>query len=109
KPVIATRYGGNLEFMTDENSYLVRWKPTTVGEDAIPYPAHGVWADPDIDHAAELMRRVLDDRPESTARGGRGRRDVPGAPAPGVAGLQMQVLVLLVVHAPRAERERAAT
>ncbi len=36
KPVIATAYGGNLDFMTDENSYLVPYKFVPVGPDAVP-------------------------------------------------------------------------
>ena len=41
KPVIATRYGGTLEFMNDDNAYLVDWEPTEVGEGAYPYPPRG--------------------------------------------------------------------
>ncbi|WP_217616751.1 glycosyltransferase [Cellulomonas sp. GbtcB1] len=59
KPVIATRYSGNLQFMTDANSYLVDWKPTPVPADAAPYPAGSTWADPDLAHAARLMREVV--------------------------------------------------
>jgi glycosyltransferase involved in cell wall biosynthesis len=58
KPVIATGYSGNLTFMDDENSYLVRHRLTELEEDVGPYPAGSIWAEPDIDHAAELMRRV---------------------------------------------------
>ena len=39
KPVIATRYGGTLDFMTDQNSYLVDHGWTKVGPGAHPYPA----------------------------------------------------------------------
>ena len=40
------------------------------------YPAHGTWAEPDVDHAAELMRRVWEEREEASARAERGRMDV---------------------------------
>lgn len=90
KPVIATRYGGNLEFMSEENSYLVDWKPIAVGEDAHPYPAHGTWADPDIEQAASLMQQVFADPAQARARGQIGRRDVLERHAPEVAGGQME-------------------
>jgi glycosyltransferase involved in cell wall biosynthesis/SAM-dependent methyltransferase len=90
KPVIATRYGGNLEFMTEENSYLVDWTPIAVGEDAHPYPANGTWADPDLDQAASLMRIVFEDPEQARARGRIGRHDVLDRHAPQVAGGQME-------------------
>jgi glycosyltransferase involved in cell wall biosynthesis len=46
KPVIATRDGGTLEFTSEDNSYLVGWKPVEVGYGAGPYPAEATWADP---------------------------------------------------------------
>ena len=58
KPVIATGFSANLDFMTAENSYLVRHEETRVGPDGENYPAHGTWAQPDLDHAAQLMREV---------------------------------------------------
>jgi hypothetical protein len=69
KPVIATGYSGNLDFMTDTNSYLVDYTLTPVGEGNLPYPAHGTWAEPDIGHAARLMREVFDDPQAAGERG----------------------------------------
>ena len=52
--VIATAYGGNLEFMTPDNSRLVNYSMVPVGEEAAVrtsatarYPAGAMWADPD--------------------------------------------------------------
>ncbi len=61
KPVIATGYSGNLDFMNPSNSLLVDYRLTAIGADAGPYPPEGQWADPDVDHAAALMRKVFDD------------------------------------------------
>ena len=76
KPTIATGFGGNLDFMTAENSYLVDFGMTTVGEDAHPYPADGVWADPDLEHAALLMRHVFENRGEAAERGLQAAADI---------------------------------
>ena len=76
KPAIATRYSGNLTFMDDENSYLVQCGTTTVPENTPPYPAGAVWADPDIDEAARLMRHVYEHQDEARERGERGRQSI---------------------------------
>jgi glycosyltransferase involved in cell wall biosynthesis len=76
KPVIATRYSGNLEFMTDENSYLVEAGLTRIGDETADYPSDGTWGEPDLDHAARLMRRVLEDPEEARARGKRAAEDI---------------------------------
>ncbi|MDQ2648661.1 MAG: glycosyltransferase, partial [Actinomycetota bacterium] len=68
RPVIATAFGGNVEFMTEPGSYLVSTQGVTrVGPlEYRAYPADGFWADPDPRHAAELMRSVVDDRLAAT-------------------------------------------
>ena len=76
KPVIATGYSGNTDFMDAQNSYLVDYDLVPIGEGAGPYPPTGEWADPDLDHAASLMRRVFDDPQEAGARGERAAEDM---------------------------------
>lgn len=76
KPVIATAYSGNLEFMTPENSFLVPWTPTRIGDGAEPYPADGTWAEPDLDAAARFMRLVVDEPETAAERGARAARDI---------------------------------
>ena len=90
KPVIATRYGGTLDFMTDQNSYLVDHGWTKVGPGAHPYPADATWAEPDLDHAARLMREVFEDRAEARRRGEQGQRDIREHHDPAVAGAMMR-------------------
>ncbi|MEA2191694.1 MAG: hypothetical protein QOI73_1815, partial [Solirubrobacteraceae bacterium] len=76
KPVVATAYSGNLDYMTPRNSYLVDCALTPVGPGAEPYPPDAEWADPDLDHAAALMREVHDDRDEARRRAQIGRADI---------------------------------
>lgn len=70
KPVVATGYSGNLEFMNDATAYLVAYDLVPVGPGSEPYPPDSRWAEPSVDHAAELMRRVVD-RPEEARERGR--------------------------------------
>ena len=62
KPVIATAYSGNMDFMNINNSFLVKYKMIEIEDDAGPYKKGNVWADPDPLHAAELMRYVYENR-----------------------------------------------
>jgi glycosyltransferase involved in cell wall biosynthesis len=58
KPVIATAYSGNLDFMNNENSILIPYSLVSVGPDAFPYPETSKWAEPDIEKAADAIRRL---------------------------------------------------
>ncbi len=76
KPVIATGWSGNTDFMNVSNSYPVDYRLVTIEEDLGPYRAGQVWAEPSVDHAALLMRRVFDDRRDAQARARRSRSDI---------------------------------
>jgi len=76
KPVIATGYSGNLEFMSSENSLLVPFEPVSIPLGCDPYPPGSRWAQPDIPAAAGFMRALADD-PEMVAEiGDRAHRDI---------------------------------
>lgn len=85
-PVIATGYSGNTDFTTPFNSYLVDFAPTKVGPDCEIYPPTGTWAEPDLDHAAEQMRRVWQRPDEAAARAQRALAEIDRAYAPKVVG-----------------------
>lgn len=76
KPVIATDYSANTDFMTAANSYPVRYRLVELAEDLGPYPRGAVWADPDVDHGAELMRRVVECPDEAVRVAAQGRADI---------------------------------
>ena len=65
KPVIATGYSGNMDFMNHNNSYLVRYHLSELEQDYGPYKKGNAWAEPDLEHAAELMRLVCANRADS--------------------------------------------
>jgi glycosyltransferase involved in cell wall biosynthesis len=76
KPVIATGYSGNLDFMTSKNSYLVDYVTGTVPAGCHPYPEGTPWAEPNLDRAAEYMRQVYLSPREAAARAARARCDL---------------------------------
>lgn len=89
RPAIATGFGGNLDFMDAENSYLVRHDWARVGDDAHPYPPDGEWAEPDLQHAAELMREVFENPAEAAARGKAGAASIRRTNSAETAGRSM--------------------
>ncbi len=70
KPVIATGYSGNREFMNAGNSLLVDYDLVESDEDCYPYEPGGLWAEPSVARAAEHLRWVYT-HPEAAARMGR--------------------------------------
>jgi glycosyltransferase involved in cell wall biosynthesis len=61
KPVIATGYSGNMEFMTPANSRPLKYTMVAVPPDADPYPEGSSWAEPRRAHAVRVMRRIHED------------------------------------------------
>jgi glycosyltransferase involved in cell wall biosynthesis/2-polyprenyl-3-methyl-5-hydroxy-6-metoxy-1,4-benzoquinol methylase len=76
KPVIATGYSGNLDFMTGDTAHLVPWEPGWVPAGCDPYPPGSRWAEPDIGEAAALMQKVAADPAGAAALGARARETI---------------------------------
>jgi glycosyltransferase involved in cell wall biosynthesis len=76
KPVIATAYSGNMDFMTPANSFLVKYRLSEMERDYSPYRKGCVWADPDLDDAAQLMRYVYEQRAAASEVGRQARKDI---------------------------------
>lgn len=58
---IATNYSANTEFQSKDTSCLVDYKLIPVGKDIYPYKKEYLWADPDVNQAAEYMKKLYDD------------------------------------------------
>ena len=86
KPVIATGYSGNLDFMSDETSLLVRYDLVTLDRDYPPYKAGTRWAHASVEHAADCMRRVRDDPEWARALGARAKADLATRMSPVMSG-----------------------
>ena len=112
RPVIATGYSGNLEFTTPETAWLVDHAMCPIGSGSDPYPADGEWADPDLDHAARLMREVAEGPEEAAERAVRGAREIRGAIRRGrrsaIAGRLAEMAQLLAARAGIRRARRAA-
>ena len=98
KPVVATGYGGNTDFLSEDTGYPVAHTTVPVGDDAWPYDPSAHWAQPDIDDAARQMRAVVEHPTEAARRVAQGQRHLRGRHSPEVAGERMLVR-LEAIHA----------
>lgn len=62
KPTIATNYSGNLEFMNDNNSFLVDYVVNSIENPDINFCDNTIWADPLLEDSVEKMKLVYNDR-----------------------------------------------
>jgi glycosyltransferase involved in cell wall biosynthesis len=77
-PVIATRWGGQLDFLSDRNSYLIDVEgvvPTSAHLDLEVFAGH-CWAQPSVDHLRQLMRHVFAHPEEAKAKAAIGRAEM---------------------------------
>lgn len=75
-PVIATRWSGQLDFLNNENSYLIDIEglaPASVGEETF---AGHLWAEPSVEHLRQLMREVYSHPTGTRMRAERGRAEM---------------------------------
>lgn len=76
KPVIATGYSGNLTFMSESNSHLVGYQLQALEAGSYPHWEGQVWADPDVEGAANAMRSLVDNPDAGRELGKRASADI---------------------------------
>ncbi|MGH9466344.1 MAG: glycosyltransferase [Terriglobales bacterium] len=77
-PVLATRWSGHLDFLNDENAYLIDLEAVAevpLDSDREIYMGQR-WAEPSAEHLAQLMRVVYSDREAARAKAARARQDM---------------------------------
>lgn len=90
KPVIATGYSSNMDFMNVGNSFPVQYDVIETVEDYGPFPKGSIWAEPDVNHAAELMQFVFNNREESQGRGNQAANDIHSLFSPQAVGKRIK-------------------
>jgi glycosyltransferase involved in cell wall biosynthesis len=74
RPVIATAWSGNMDFMDQTSAALVGYRLIPARDPRGVFEADGAeWADPALDDAVAQLRRLADDGQERLALGARGR------------------------------------
>lgn len=88
KPVVATGWSGNMDFMSSGNSCPVAYDLVTLDRDYHVYAAGQQWAEPDLDHAAFCLRRIVSDTPWRRELGQRACATMATQFSPRAAGLR---------------------
>lgn len=88
KPVIATGWSGNMEFMTHENSFPVNYELKPLDRPLGTYAAGLEWAEPDVEHAAACLRKLVEDQSLAREIGGRAQQTIRTKFNPDVIGKQ---------------------
>ena len=73
KPVIATAYSGNAEFVTQSTGFPIPFTLKPVRPHEYVHAGDQVWAEPDEDACSAAMRLVVDDKAEAASRAKAGR------------------------------------
>jgi glycosyltransferase involved in cell wall biosynthesis len=76
RPVIATGYSGNLDFLSDANSFIVPGSRVKVGHGAEGYSPEAMWMEPNVSEAAKYIRYVYENQAEAVQKGLRGQADI---------------------------------
>ncbi len=103
KPVIATGYSANMDFMNASNSFPVRYDLVTLDQDYHPYRRGNTWANPDVQHAAELMRLVYESPDRAREQGRLGQRDIRRYLDPSAIGRRIEGRLSLIRQRMAAE------
>lgn len=78
-PTIATRWSGQLEFMNDENAFLIDYELKEVSKAASRetdwYEGHK-WAEPSVNHLSKLMLDVYENNSEAKQKGKKARQHI---------------------------------
>jgi glycosyltransferase involved in cell wall biosynthesis len=94
RPTIASGYSGNLDFMNDDNSLLIDFELVNIERGEGVYPAIAKWADPNLDQAADALRRVADDASLAGRLADAGRRTMQQQPSLAETGRLFSQLLL---------------
>lgn len=86
KPVISTDWSATAEFVNSDNGCPVRCSLVTLDRNHGPYAKGQTWAEPDVDHAAEWMQRLFDDRAHAARLGAAARRTIEEKFSPAAIG-----------------------
>jgi glycosyltransferase involved in cell wall biosynthesis len=98
KPVVATGWSANMDFMTTDNSMPVRYTLAPLKEAVGAYPAGPLWAEADVEHAAACIRALLDDPALRQRLGQQGARDIRGQLAPETVGAQVRARLQTIMR-----------
>lgn len=74
RPVIGMKYAGQADFLSEANSYVIPHREVEAGSDQSNVKYLGLWGEPKLKEAAQLMQRVRSNREEAGVIGSAGQK-----------------------------------
>lgn len=96
KPVIATDYSSNTDFMNVGNSLPVKYEITQLNEDLGFFKRGDLWAEPDVADAAQKMRFVFENQTQAKIIGETAAREMRSRYSPQAVGEKMKDRLLRI-------------
>ena len=90
KPVIATNYGGNTDYMSLNNSYPVKYSLVELDKNYGAYEKGQIWAEPDTNHASQLMKNIFENPDKAKEVGKTAKSDISNQLSPEIIGQQIK-------------------
>jgi glycosyltransferase involved in cell wall biosynthesis len=86
KPVISTNWSATAEYVSADCGLPVRYSLVELVENHGPYAKGSTWAEPDVGHAAQVMRDIASAPAEAARIGAAARRTIEERFSPAVIG-----------------------
>jgi glycosyltransferase involved in cell wall biosynthesis len=96
KPVLSTDWSATAEFVDEGCGCPVRCRTVTLDRNHGPYAKGQIWAEPDVDHAGEWMRRLFEDRELGARLGAAARVRMEQCFSPAVIGARYRRRLLSI-------------
>ncbi|MCG5060490.1 MAG: glycosyltransferase [Limnoraphis sp. WC205] len=99
KPTIATAYSSNIEFMNVGNSFMVKYDLASTPEGiGGPYKTGDIWAEPDLEQAASLMKYVFNNYDLAREIGAKAAYDMRNLFSPKATGAKIRARLEYVLR-----------
>jgi len=92
-PTVATDFGGCTDFLIPETGWPIPYSPLTLNTDLGPYQKGTVWANADTDVAADALRAIRSNDPETKKRAANGAAFMKKNFSPEAIGVRIQELL----------------
>jgi len=98
KPVVATGWSANMDFMTPDNAMPVRYTLKPLAQDLGAYPPGPQWAEADIEHAAWCLGQLASQPDLARQLGQRAQQDIRHQLSPHTVGQQIRHRLQMLGH-----------
>ena len=98
KPVVATGWSANMDFMNAGNSLPVRYELKPLDRDLGAYPAGPLWAEADVEHAAWCLGQLASQPDLALRLGAQAARDIQHQLSPATVGRQIRQRLQMLGH-----------